>query len=155
MTGFPPRPPLKPLPAATEEAVFKLLTDAKIALDKGDRVAREKALLDAWGVIPAPKLEYIRGQILTGRMVEFYRDGKEFSKAREWLRTAVESYGSETNPYVMLLRGTLAFEEGATDEAVKVLGALYEADGSRPFEAIAPKYLEFIREKIPKRRPRR
>ena len=144
MTGLPPD---------LDAELVKDLVSARDAQSRGDLVAAEKYSLAAWERIPEPKLAYARGQILAQSMVEFYRGAKRFDEARVWLARVEGCYG-EKNPVSMLLRGTISFEEGNTEEATRVLGELYAADGARPFEAIDPKYLKFIRSHLPGRRRR-
>jgi len=143
---------LKPLPPALESEFTRYSKEARQARLGGDVEGAERAILAAWAVIPDPKLDYIHGQIMSGVIVEFYRDSAQFEKAQEWLQVATTSYGSEREAVIMLLRGTVAFEAGDLEQAAKVLGSLYSEYGSRPFVEMDPKYLKFIKSKMPKAR---
>jgi len=143
---------LKELSPAAEATLVALSKQAREAELKSNFEEAERLLLAAWAVIPEPKLDYIRGQISSVSMVKFYRDNARFEKARDWLEIMSRSYGSPTDPYVMLLSGTVAYEAGDLEAAAQVFGSLYAEDGARPFDAIDPKYLTFIKSRVRKGR---
>jgi hypothetical protein len=132
------------LPAALEVAIEELLTEARKRWLAGDLTRAEALVLEAWAMIPEPKLAYGTGQILSRGAVTFFLETRQFSKAREWLSVVETRYGRE-DAATLRLRGQIAFEEGAMDEAAESLGHLYAADGARGFEGLDPKYLQFAR----------
>lgn len=135
----------RPLPPEDQARFNALVRKGREAEKSGDVGLAERWYLEAWSSLPEPKLGWAEGQIMTGSLVDFFRDAKQFAKAREWSRTMAISYGDPMNPYVRLLLGTVAFEEGSLDEAFEIFDGLHREDGTRPFAAVDPRYLEFVR----------
>jgi tetratricopeptide (TPR) repeat protein len=117
-------------------------------LKRADLAAAEKYFLEAWETLPEPKLEQEWSQIMIAGMLEFYREARQFEKARQWLELAAKSYGDPGNEHVRMLRGQLAYDEGAMQEAAEVLTSLYQEFGGRPFEDLDEKYLRLARARV-------
>lgn len=78
----------------------------------------------------------------SGNLV-FYRDSKQFEKARQWLEVARESYGPGRNETIEFLAATLWYEMGDFDKAFEEFDRQYKAFKTRPFQGKDKKYLDF------------
>lgn len=114
----------------------------------GNPDAAERHFLNAWAALPEPKLDFDYAQLLSSGLATFYRDTRQFDKARRWIEVMRQAYGPEPNVYPEFLAGTIAFESGDLDEAFRLFRPWYEQFGSRPFEGQEPKYLDLVRRRL-------
>ncbi len=138
------------LPKDIGASMLSLAAEGRAAWRRGDFEAAEKAFLGAWSTIPEPRLDYDYASSLSRGLVEFFRDTRQFDKARTWLETARKVYGAE-NPEMLWQGGILAFEAGQLDEAFGYFKKLFDAFGERPFKGYDRKYLTFYKERARKR----
>ncbi|HEY3705554.1 MAG TPA: hypothetical protein VGL22_10865 [Terracidiphilus sp.] len=115
----------------------------RAAWKNGDLPTAEQHFLAAWNALPEPSLEQEYAQILSRGITTFYRDTKQFEKAKKWIETTRQAYGPG-DPSVEFLAGTVAFESGDLDEAYRLFHPLYLKYADRPFEGHT-KYLDFTR----------
>jgi len=134
------------LPKDIEASMLSLAADGRAAWKRGDVTAAETAYLAAWEMIPEPRLEYDYASSLSRGLVDFFRDTRQFDKARQWLVTAKKVYGDQ-NPEMWWQGGVLAFEAGDLDEAFSFFKKLHDAYGERPFREYDRKYLTFYKQR--------
>lgn len=111
------------------------------AWKRGDLEEAESHFLRLWEAIPEPKLEFDRAGILARGVTVFYRDTRQFDKAKAWLPLVSEAYGP-SNPLPNFLAGTVYFESGDLDRAFELFHKLYAEYGARPFQG-NEQYLAF------------
>ena len=126
-----------------ENSYAEFCRKGREALSCGDLVQAEQEFLNAWNIIPEPKHLHENGQTLSAGLVKFFRDSKQFDKAKKWLVDMELAYG-QGNVYVELLKGSVLFESGALQEAFIVLEPLYKNYGKRPFTGSDKKYYDFV-----------
>lgn len=132
------------LSSQQESELLRHAADGRMHVSAGAFVDAERAFLDAWAVIPEPKLEFDYAQNIAAGLVSFYRDTGQYAKAEEWLKPTADSYGHD-NPHVVFLRGTVSYCSGALDEAYRDFDAVYQLLGKRAFAGRDRRYLEFYR----------
>ncbi|MFK1432507.1 hypothetical protein ACIU0H_02455 [Pseudomonas aeruginosa] len=114
----------------------------------GDIALAEEKFLHAWSVIPEPKEEYDYAQSLSRGLVTFYRNVKDYERAKSWIPVMALMYGSASDPSVQFLAGTVHFEAGEFDHAFSLFKSLYDSFGTRPFQGEEKKYLDFLKERL-------
>jgi len=119
--------------------------EGRAAWSSGDVERAEEKFLLAWSVIPEPKIDYDYAQSLSRGLVTFYRDVKEYNKAKSWTTVMAEMYGSASDPSVQFLTATVYFDAGELNQAFELFQPLYASFGKRPFEGADKKYLDFVR----------
>ena len=142
-----------PLPPEVEKELYargRLGLDARKA---GDIKTAEAHYLDAWSVIPEPKLGHDHAASMAVSMTEFYRDTAQVHKAEPWLALAREAYGSG-NPSTEFLAATVHFVAGEKDEAFEIFDALYKQYRKRPFQGKDSQYLDFYLAEVSRRKTR-
>jgi tetratricopeptide (TPR) repeat protein len=121
------------------------LRQAREARRGKDLERREKLSLQAWDLLPEPKLGWeFYSNIMPRDNLIFYRDTKQFEKAMKWLEITRESYGPDRNDTIEFLAATLWYEMGDFDKAFEEFDTQYEAFRKRPFEGKDKKYLDFF-----------
>ncbi|KLU22295.1 hypothetical protein EOS_31355 [Caballeronia mineralivorans PML1(12)] len=135
------------LPENLTKEVYALGAAGREAWKRGALDEAETDFLKAWKVLPEPKRQYDLAPSLCRGFVIFYRDTKQFDKARHWLSEMREAYGPGTGPdlTVGFLSGTVYFEAGDLDKASQFFLPLFEQYGNRPFSGEDKKYLEFVK----------
>jgi hypothetical protein len=141
----------KPLLPAVHSAMSQAAAQGREAWKRGDIGAAERRFLEAWSALPEPKSEQDYAQSLARGLVNFYRDTGQFEKARQWLGTMRELYLPGPNPSLDFLAGTVAFESGDLDSALRLFRQVYLEFGERPFAGSDPKYLDFYRRRFGER----
>jgi tetratricopeptide (TPR) repeat protein len=120
---------------------------AREARQRGDSAEAEKCFLEAWSLLPEPKIDYDYAQSLSRVLVNFYRDTGQSDKAKKWLEVMRQAYGPEPDPSVEFMAGTVYFEAGELDAAFKIFDALHKKFKQRPFQGKDEKYLEFYKKR--------
>ena len=122
------------------------------AWQRGDIQKAEDRFLDAWRLVPEPKIEYdYYAQSLSRGLVTFYRDTKQFEKAKEWLTVMRDAYGSGPDVSVEFLAATVYYDAGMLDDAFAIFDTAYKEFKQRPFQGEDRKYLQFYKERAGKR----
>ena len=103
--------------------------------------------LAAWRQLPEPKIEHDYAQSLSGGLVTFYRDTKQFEKAKEWLTVMRGAYGPGPDIYVEFLAATVYYDAGMLDDAFAIFDSAYKKFKQRPFQGEDRKYLQFYKER--------
>ncbi len=93
------------------------------------------------------KIEQDYAQSLSFGLTIFYRDTRQFEKAKQWLEVVRQAYGPGPDDFVDFLAGTVAFDAGDESEAFRLFQRLYLEFGSRPFEGSDRRYLDFYRKR--------
>jgi tetratricopeptide (TPR) repeat protein len=114
------------------------------AWQQGDIQKAEDKFLDAWRLLPEPKTEYDYAQSLSRGLVTFYRETKQFEKARDWLVVMRDAYGPP-NDSVEFLAATVYYDAGILDDAFAIFDTLYKKFKQRPFQGEDRKYLQFYK----------
>lgn len=135
----------KSLPPEVLATIEKEGAQGRAAWKRGDIAEAESHFLRFWDAVPEPKLDYDRAGILARGITAFYRDTRQFEKAKAWLPTVYQAYG-ETNPLPDFLAGTVYFQSGDRDRAFELFKKLYLEYGARPFQG-ADEYLTFYLER--------
>ncbi|HEJ8091206.1 TPA: hypothetical protein SMI57_004304 [Serratia liquefaciens] len=104
----------------------------------------ERHFILAWSIIPEPKADHDYAQSLSRGLLTFFRDTKQFDKAKAWTTIMAEMYGSSSDLSVQFLAATIHFEAGEFDYAYELFLAQYKSFGKRPFEGEDKKYLDFV-----------
>ena len=142
----------KPVP---HEIVANISAQGKAGREAWQRADIQKAedrFLDAWRLVPEPKTEYdYYAQSLSRGLVTFYRNTKQFEKAKEWLTVMRHAYGPGPNIDVEFLAATVYYDAGMLDDALAIFDAAYKKFRQRPFQGDDRKYLRFYRERARKR----
>jgi tetratricopeptide (TPR) repeat protein len=132
------------LPPDTRQQIEDLLRQAGEAQRGQDAERSEKLRLQAWDLLPEPKLRWeFYSNIMPRSSLIFYRDTKQFEKAMKWLEITRESYGPDRNDTIEFLAATLWYEMGDFDKAFEEFDRQYAAFRKRPFEGEDKKYLDF------------
>jgi tetratricopeptide (TPR) repeat protein len=137
----------KPVP---HEIVANISAQGKAgreAWQRGDIQKAEDMFLAAWRQLPEPKIEYDYAQSLSGGLVTFYRDTKQFEKAKEWLTVMRGAYGPGPDIYVEFLAATVYYDAGMLDDAFAIFDSAYKKFKQRPFQGEDKKYLQFYMER--------
>ena len=103
-------------------------------LGNGATFRKRKTSFSPPGQLPEPKIEYDYAQSLSGGLVTFYRDTKQFEKAKEWLTVMRDAYGPGPNIYVEFLAGTVYYDAGMLDDAFAIFDTAYKKFKQRPFQ---------------------
>ena len=119
--------------------------------NRGDIQKAEDRFLDAWRLLPEPKIEYDYAQSLSRGLVIFYRDTKQFEKAEEWLGVVRDAYGPGPDVDVEFLAATVYYDAGMLDDAFAIFDTAYKKFRQRLFQGEDRKYLQFYRERAGKR----
>lgn len=130
------------LDSTQSELVGTLAKLGREAWAHKDVAMAEAKFLEAWDVIPEPKERYRLGQSMCGGMIEFYRQTRQYDKARAWLELLAPMY-EPGNVYTEQLRGVVAFDAGDSAEAYMHFDRVYAQGKTRGFESVDPKYLNF------------
>jgi hypothetical protein len=141
----------KHTPQPIEGAITAAAGRGREAWLAGDLAAAERQFLAAWDLVPEPKTEYDYGQILSRGLVIFFRDTRQFDKAKEWLSVMREAYGPEPNASVEFLAATVDYAAGDLDAAYTRFDALHQQFGRRPFQGEKPDYLKFYKSRAARR----
>jgi tetratricopeptide (TPR) repeat protein len=132
------------LPADIRQKVDDLLRQAGEAARGGEPERSEKLRLQAWEILPEPKLDWdFYSNIMPRNNLIFYRDIKQFEKAQQWLDVTRESYGPGRNETIEFLAATLWYEMGNLDQAFEEFDRQFRAFKARPFQGKDKKYLDF------------
>jgi tetratricopeptide (TPR) repeat protein len=115
------------------------------ALKQGDAARAEEHFLAAWDLVPEPRTSYDYGQVLSRGLVNFYRDTGQFEKAKRWVAVVRDAYGSQHDPSVEFLAGTVHYDAGELDEAFDRFDEIFKEFGQRPFQGARPDYLKFYK----------
>jgi tetratricopeptide (TPR) repeat protein len=138
----------------SQEIVANISAQSKAgreAWQRGDTQKAEDRFLDAWRQLPEPKIEYDYAQSLSRGLVTFYRDTKEFEKAKEWLTVMRDAYGPGPDTSVEFLAATVYYDAGMLDDAFAIFDTAYKEFKQRPFQGEDGKYLQFYKERAGKR----
>ncbi|HYR88479.1 MAG TPA: hypothetical protein VE422_30650 [Terriglobia bacterium] len=142
----------------TPEDVVKKIREhgatGRQAWQRGDLKEAEEEFLHAWNSLPEPRTGYDHGQSLSRGLVTFYRDTRQFEKAKGWLDVTREAYESTSDPSVEFLAGTVHYEAGELDEAFRIFDGLYQQFGQRPFQGVKRDYLDFYKRKVQEGKPK-
>ena len=126
---------LPELPGTIRIRVDALLKEAGEHRRAGDMEGRERFALEAWDLIPEPKLGWdYYSNILPSNNLLFYRDTKQFKKAQQWLEITRESYGPGRDDVIEFYAATLWFTMGELDKAWEEFDRQYKAGKRRPFQ---------------------
>ena len=132
------------LPPDLRQEIDSFLRQAGEAQRGNDPERSEKLRLQAWAMLPEPKLGWnFYSNIMPRDNLVFYRDTKNFDKAKTWLDITRESYGPGRDEAIELLAATLWYEMGDFDKAFEEFDRQYKAFRWRPFEGKDRKYLNF------------
>lgn len=117
------------------------------AWQRGDIQKAEDKFLAVWRLLPEPKIEYDYAQSLSCGLVTFYRDTKQFEKAKEWLTVMRDAYGPGPDDSVEFLAATVYYDAGMLDDAFAIFDTAYKKFKQRPFQGEDRKYLQFYKER--------
>lgn len=117
------------------------------AWQRGDIQKAEDKFLAVWRLLPEPKIEYDYAQSLSCGLVTFYRDTKQFEKAKEWLTVMRDAYGAGPDDSVEFLDATVYYDAGMLDDAFAIFDTAYKKFKQRPFQGEDRKYLQFYKER--------
>jgi len=132
------------LPPDLRQEIDSLLRQAGEAQRRNDPEQSERLRLQAWDMLPEPKLGWnFHSNIMPRNNLVFYRDTKNFDKAKAWLDITRESYGPGRDESIEFLAATLWYEMGDFDKAFEEFDRQYKAFRWRPFEGKDRKYLNF------------
>ncbi|WP_232468056.1 tetratricopeptide repeat protein [Bordetella genomosp. 13] len=137
----------RPLPPKVEEQYIGLATKGRKAREAGDFDAAERFYLEAWNVIPEPKLEYDYAGSMTAAMTNFYRENGRIEQAKSWLALAREAYGPDPDPYTEFIAAKVHYAAGEFQAAFELFDQLFQQFRRRPFQGEDPIYLEFYLER--------
>jgi tetratricopeptide (TPR) repeat protein len=135
---------VRELPEQIRQRVDDLLRQSGEAQRAKDNERSEKLALQAWALLPEPKLGWeFYSNVLPRDNLLFYRDTKNFDKALRWLEVTREAYGPDRDDTIEFYAATLWFEMGEFDKAFEEFDRQYKAFRTRPFQGEDKKYLEF------------
>ena len=134
-------------PQQIVEQIYEHGKNGREALKRGAIDEAELHFLNTWNLIPEPKLEHDYAQSLSGGLVSFYKDTRQFEKAKKWLEIMKQAYGPEPNDHVEFVSGTVHFEANELDDAFQSFDKLYKKYKQRPFQGYDKKYLDFYKKR--------
>lgn len=137
----------KPVPHQIVADIYAQGKAGREAWQRGDIQTAEDKFLGAWRQLPEPKIEYDYAQSLSRGLVTFYRDTKQFEKAKEWLTVMRDAYGPGPNDSVEFLAATVYYDAGLLDDAFAIFDTAYKQFKQRPFQGEDSKYLRFYKER--------
>ncbi|WP_260986209.1 tetratricopeptide repeat protein [Bordetella genomosp. 13] len=132
-----------PLPEQVEAQFIDKAVKGRKAREAGDVDTAERYYLEAWNVIPEPRLDYDHAASTVVAMTEFYRDIGQPAKAKPWLALAREAYGPGPEVHTEFLAATVHYAASEFDQAYELFDEVYEQFRRRPFQGENPAYLEF------------
>lgn len=136
-----------PLPDDVQAQFIEKATQGRKAREAGDVETAERLYLEAWNVIPDPKLDYDHAASTVVAMTEFYRDIGQPDKARPWLELSRQAYGPGPEVHTEFLAATVHYAASEFDEAYELFDEIHEQFRRRPFQGENPAYLEFYLER--------
>ena len=135
---------LPELPEDIRIRVDALLKEAGEYRRAGDVKGRERCALQAWDLLPDPKLGWdYYSNIMPSNNLLFYRDSKQFKKAEKWLEITRESYGPGRDEVIEFYAATLWYAMGGLDKAWEEFDRQYKLGKTRPFQGEDKKYIDF------------
>jgi hypothetical protein len=137
------------LPPNVSSAIDEKLAEAGAAWRAGDHARSQALRLEAWALIPEPKLQWdYYPQQIARNVVTRYRDMGEFDLAKQWLDTMRAAYApanEASDDSIGFLEGTVLFEAGEHDAAFERFDKLYRKYKNKFFQgADNKKYLDFL-----------
>ncbi|MBO0664590.1 hypothetical protein LQ948_18750 [Jiella sp. MQZ9-1] len=143
------------LPDEVRSKIDNVLKAAGDAHRQVDLVQEEILSLNAWNLLPEPKLgwEFYSNIIPRDNMI-FFRDTNQFDKALHWLDITRKSYGStkeRPDQVIEFYAATIYFEMGRYDDAFAIFDWQYKKWKTLPFKGADKKYLDFYLRKKAKR----
>lgn len=136
--------PPQELPKDMRDQIDGLLRQAGEAARGNEPERSESLMLRAWEILPEPKLGWeFYSNIMPRDNLLFYRDTRQFDKAKHWLEVTRESYGPGRDESIEFDAATLWYEMGDFDQAFEEFDRQYKAFKKRPFEGHDKKYLDF------------
>jgi hypothetical protein len=142
------------IPDDRREAFMATCAAGRACWKSGDLAGAEARFLEAWDLIPEPKVEWDYSQSLSSGFVTFYRDTGQPAKALPWIDTVAAIYDASpaSETHVAMFRGTVLFEMGDLDGALEAFRPQFEKHGKRPFAGEDPKFLKFVTSRLQKKR---
>jgi len=136
--------PPQELPNDMRDQIDGLLRQAGEAARGNEPERSESLRLQAWEMLPEPKLGWdYYSNIMPRNNLVFYRNTRQFDKAKHWLEVTRESYGPGRDESIEFYAATLWYEMGDFDQAFEEFDRQYKAFKKRPFEGHDKKYLDF------------
>lgn len=137
------------LDSALEEVLDALMNEGYDVGASGDTAAQVAKLLEAWALVPEPKLHWdYYGQIISRELTELYIERGELKEAAEWLERLDEAYSPHSiasRPMIDFVKAKLFFRSGEKELSWTYFDAIYKASGKRPFQGEPPEYYEFYK----------
>jgi tetratricopeptide (TPR) repeat protein len=137
----------KTVPKETVAILSEKGASGRQAWKRGDVQEAETKFLEAWDALPEPRSEYDYAQTLSRGLVTFFRDTRQYDKAKEWLSTMREAYGPGPDDFVEFTAATVYFDSGMLDDAFAIFDTQYQKFKQRPFQGEDKKYLEFYKKR--------
>ena len=134
-------------PDSVVTAIYSHGKKGREALERGDIGAAEADFIAAWNQLPEPKAQYDLSQSLSVGIISFYRDTKQFDKAKRWFDTLRAAYGPGVNDYAEFLIGTVYFDAGDVDRAFEIFHDQYKRLKQAPFAGEDKRYLQFYKKR--------
>jgi tetratricopeptide (TPR) repeat protein len=135
------------LDADLAKRIDSILTKSGEFLREGNMHESERLSLEAWDLLPEPKLSWeFYSNIIPRDNMLFYRDTKQFDKALQWLEITRTSYSStpeHPNQVVEFQAATIYFEMGRLDDAYTIFDRQYKTWKRLPFKGKDNKYIDF------------
>ncbi|VVN92690.1 hypothetical protein [Pseudomonas fluorescens] len=103
----------------------------------------ESSFLRAWEIIPHPKSSLDYSQSLARGLVSFFKETKQYEKAKVWLAVMRDLYLPQPSDYVEFIAATVHFDAGETSIAYQFFDQQFKKYGKRPFIDEDKKYLNF------------
>lgn len=103
----------------------------------------ESCFLRAWETITNPKSALDYSQSLARGLASFFKETKQYEKAKIWVDVMRDLYTPQPNDYVEFIAATIHFDAGETSAAYKIFDQQFKKYGKRPFIDEDKKYLSF------------
>ena len=125
-----------------QEIVF-VTESGNLVQDGGDLSKALEHYVQAWELIPDPKLEWEISGWVASCLFSIYFDLSNYHAAKEWALTALDMRDSDIDTAPLIDLGMVCYELGQNDEAIKYFDQAYQFGQARAFQGRPEKYLSF------------
>ena len=129
-----------------EKKIITMIQDSnKLYKEKGLESALEK-LLEAWDIIPEPKVEDNMATVLADFIAKNYLVQKQYSKALYWgdVLKKAQTYKIDSGEG-FLFCGKVYYETGEKEKAIEEFVVAWKKSKGRAFRDESPEYLALIK----------
>lgn len=131
----------------TESKIISFVESGNVKHDNQNLNEALALYLDAWSLIPEPKLEWEISNWVAACLYSAYFDLESYTTAKRWGEIALKTCSSAIDTSPMIDLGMVCYELGQYDEAIKYFDEAYSFGKKRAFQGRPKKYLDYYLKK--------